>query len=176
MQQAYSRLLNRLLQNQELGPKEELPDIVCELGYRYTEGALCRSSEDENMAKTYEDPYEPHVLPGGRLPHIWLTTGTGGRISSLDLIKRNFVLFTTDSDSPWLRVAQEQNIPLDFYVINSSSLPFHDHQGSARQTWKLKTGEALLVRPDGIIAWRSGRGTGSHAEKLSEALQTILRC
>lgn len=155
-----------------INSEPELPDIICELGYRYIRGAFCKDESTESE-KDYEDPYQPYVLPGGRLPHVALTSA-GKDLSSLDLIKQNFVLLTVQKDSPWLEASRKQAIPIDCYIIGSTGT-YQDRDDAAQATWKLDEGEALLVRPDGIIAWRSGGRLTEHANALKKALDSILQ-
>lgn len=42
-------------------------------------------------------------------------------------------------------------------------------------TWKLDEGEALLVRPDRMIAWRSGGQPSEHVDALKKALDSVLQ-
>ncbi|KAI4732023.1 hypothetical protein E4T49_00115 [Aureobasidium sp. EXF-10728] len=175
MQQAFARLVTRVMHGKTpegMESKPEVSDIICEIGYRYTTGAFVRQ-ENADSDKGYEDPYKPYVLPGGRLPHVALES-SGKTLSSLDLIKQNFVLFTVQKDSPWLEAAQKQCISVDCHVIGSTEM-YRDRDGIAQATWKLAEGEALLVRPDGIIAWRSGGRPGACADALKTALDTILQ-
>ncbi|THZ44049.1 hypothetical protein D6C90_04886 [Aureobasidium pullulans] len=174
MHQAFSRLVNRVFHGKGLECEKELPDLVCELGYRYTSGAMVPSDEND-MERSYENPHDPYVMPGGRLPHVWLIDVDGEKLSSLDLVKRNFVLFTTDSGSPWLQASEKQGISIDAYPIISSSQPYLDFDSSAKKVWKLKDGEALLVRPDGIIAWRAPKMTSGHDEELAQALRIVFK-
>ncbi|KAG9659481.1 hypothetical protein KCU64_g3827, partial [Aureobasidium melanogenum] len=174
MQQAFARLVTRVMHGKAppgIRSEPELPDIICELGYRYTSGAFCKG-ESTDFDKNYEDPYEPYVLPGGRLPHVALICAGKG-LSSLDLIKQNFVLFTVQEDSPWLEASRKQKIPVDCHVVSSTGT-YKDYRGAAQARWKLDKGEALLVRPDGIIAWRSGGQPSEHADALKKALDSIL--
>ncbi|THZ63679.1 hypothetical protein D6C86_02981 [Aureobasidium pullulans] len=173
MHQAFSRLVNRVFHGKGLECEKELPDLVCELGCRYTSGAIVPSDEID-MERSHEDPHDPYVLPGGRLPHVWLIDADGEKLSSLDLVKRNFVLFTTDVGSPWLQASEKQSIAIDAYPINSSSQPYLDVEDSTKKVWKMEDGEALLVRPDGIIAWKAPRMTSGHDEQLAEALRIVL--
>ncbi|THX83534.1 hypothetical protein D6D05_03504 [Aureobasidium pullulans] len=173
MHQAFSRLVNRVFHGKGLECEKELPDLVCELGYRYTSGTIVPSDEND-MERSHEDPHDPYVLPGGRLPHVWLIDVDGEKLSSLDLVKRNFVLFTTDVGSPWLQASEKQSIAIDAYPINSLSQPYLDVEDSTKKVWKMEDGEALLVRPDGIIAWKAPRMTSGHDEQLAEALRIVL--
>ncbi|KAI5195485.1 hypothetical protein E4T39_08203 [Aureobasidium subglaciale] len=176
MQQAFARLVTRVYHGKSPDGTEsqpELSDMICELGHRFTSGAIC-SSDSQDSSKNYEDPYNPYVLPGGRLPHVLLRV-SGKSLSSLDLIKQNFVLFVAEQDSPWSQASHGQKLPIDFYEINTTST-YKDPEGLAQGKWKLARGEALLVRPDGVIAWRSGEiQSTTHRESLEHALKIILR-
>ncbi|CAD0084041.1 unnamed protein product [Aureobasidium vineae] len=174
MNQAFSRLVNRVFRDRSSECVKELPDLVCELGYRYAQDTV-DSSVEKSVESMYEDPHEPLVLAGCRLPHIWLTGGDGNKLSSLDLVKRNFVLFTVEARSPWMEAAGKQRVQVDAYAINASSGPYHESERSAKEVWKLQEDEALLVRPDGIIAWRAVGMASGHVGELGRALGAILR-
>lgn len=174
MNQAFSRLVNRVFRNRISEGVKELPDLFCELGYRYTQGAI-DSREAEGSESIFEDPQSPYVLAGGRIPHIWLIDENGKKLSSLDLVKCNFVLLTTEDESPWIKAATEQSIPIDGYVINASSHPYRECERSARDAWRLQSDEALLIRPDGIIAWRAAGAEGGHQSELGRALRAVLK-
>lgn len=174
MNQAFTRLVNRVFRDRISEGVKELPDLVCELGYRYTRGAIV-NREKEGQGSVYKDSHSPCVLPGSRLPHIWLTDENGKRLSSLDLVKRNFVLLTTDDESPWAKAAMKQRIAIDGYAINASSHPYRECEGSAKDAWKLQVDEALLVRPDGIIAWRAAGVASGHHSELDRALSLVLK-
>ncbi|KAI4719308.1 hypothetical protein E4T48_04412 [Aureobasidium sp. EXF-10727] len=170
MNQAFSRLVNRVFRDRSSESVKELPDLVCELGYRYAQDTV-----DSGVESDFEDPHEPLVLAGCRLPHVWLIGENGKRVSSLDLVKRNFVLLTVDVKSPWMEAAGSQRIPVDAYAINASSNPYRESERSAKEVWKLQEDEALLVRPDGIIAWRAVIISGGHVGELGRALDLALK-
>lgn len=175
MQQAFARLVSRVFHGKSpdgIQHDPELSDIICELGHRFTRGAIC-AMDDENFHRVYEDPYSPYVLPGGRLPHVALTH-KGKSLSSLDLIKQNFVLFAVGDSSSWQQASLEQRNSIDFHPIDSTTV-LQDKDSAAAKTWKLETGEAILVRPDGIIAWRSGKASVPHSESLRQAIAVILQ-
>lgn len=162
--------MNRVYHGKGFTAKEEIPDIRCELGYKYGKGALIpRPGDDKDET---EDPFSPTVQAGARLPHVKIEAVAG--TSTLDLIKQNFVLLAIESDSPWLKAAQSQHIPIDAYAITNSGCAVKDVTGRAGQVLKLKAGEALLVRPDGYIAWRADSRDGDHSETLKGVLAEIL--
>ncbi|KAJ2897513.1 hypothetical protein MKZ38_004636 [Zalerion maritima] len=179
MRQAYSRFQHRVARTQPDEP--ELPDIVCDIGYRYPTGAAIPArSEWSPSPPLYEDPYSPLVTAGSRLPHVDIVrcSGASQHISTLDLVKQNFVLIAVDSSNSWIRAAiRLEGLRVDAYSLNEQSTPFRDPPGKARETLKVAEGEALLVRPDGYIAWRAGKveDDGRHAQLLKEALEAILQ-
>jgi putative polyketide hydroxylase len=124
-----------------------IDDAAIDLGYRYghTDGtAHC------------EDPHSPSAAPGFRAPHA-----TAGEGSTLDLIKRDFVLFT--GSPSWEReageAAQRLGIGLDVHRLGEA----------AAAVYRLGPDDAVLIRPDGFIAWRTGE-SGTLREALTRAL------
>ncbi|KAL9090915.1 MAG: hypothetical protein Q9165_005123 [Trypethelium subeluteriae] len=171
VQQAFSRLIKRVYHGKGYDFKEEIPDIQCELGYRYTAGAIQPDQDGPEL----EDPFNPLVSPGSRIPHVKLVeVGSDASISTLDLVKQRLLLLVVDSGSPWIDAAKNQGIPIDTFALNDTSTPYRDPLGKARQILKLEDGEALLVRPDGYIAWRTGSLAVGHEERLKSALSAIL--
>lgn len=94
-------------------------------------------------------PSEWKGQPGTRAPHIWITTSAGEKISSLDLLGQGFVLIS--ANPAWKKEAQRLNLKLvlinkDIYLADESAL---------LETYGITPSGAVLIRPDGIICWRS---------------------
>ncbi|KAF4341193.1 phenol 2-monooxygenase [Fusarium beomiforme] len=170
MRQAYSRLQKRVFRT--VPDEPELPDIVCEIGYRYPSAAAAQIQNPNS--DHYEDPHASLVLPGSRFPHVPLTRDNS-QISTLDLIRTNFVLFTTSQSSPWIEAAKQITPQIDFYSIDRATGTFRDADGTFSRICKISEGETILVRPDGFIAWRGERREDGHRETLQKALQLILQ-
>jgi hypothetical protein len=93
--------------------------------------------------------YFPSTIPGHHLPHLWLRKG-GQVVLFRDLLCLNrFVLFTADSTA-WSRA---ENDMIQVVVIDGKNLK--DIDGKWSQLTEVEGSEAVLVRPDGIVAWRS---------------------
>ncbi|KAK5047028.1 hypothetical protein LTR84_006970 [Exophiala bonariae] len=113
---------------------------------------------------------------GSRAPHIWVQRN-GLRISTLDLFTKNFVIMAGTQGKEWCHavssVATLLKVELDAYVVGrESKLVAPDGQ------WEYAAGispkGAVLVRPDGFVAWRSW-GMPSNAErKLGDVLKKVL--
>ncbi|CAI4220158.1 unnamed protein product [Parascedosporium putredinis] len=175
MQQAYYRLQTRVFRQQPDEP--ELPDLTCEIGYRYPLGALVVSEEEsEDASCIWEDPHAPLVLAGSRFPHVEITDSgdASRRISTLDLVKTQFLVVVADEASPWVEAAKISPLGIDCYSLHATSTPYRDAEGKVRRVCKLGEGEALLVRPDGFIAWRAGKRESGHEAVLQQVLREIL--
>ncbi|MGW4508615.1 FAD-dependent oxidoreductase [Streptomyces sp. NPDC004436] len=148
--------------------------LTTAMGYRYTEGALVGARPDlpvipESLRMTGDT--------GTRAPHMWVTRD-GARISTLDLYERSFVLLS-GAGTPWRaaaqRVAGQLPVGLEAYTIGSG--PGADLlEESASWTEVHGTGAegAVLVRPDGFVAWRSEGAVADPAGTLREVLSTVL--
>jgi len=147
------------------------------LGYRYPHGAVLGA--DPAM------PVVPDGLrltgePGSRAPHMWLDCA-GTRISTLDLYERSLVLLSSGSDAGgWhtaaTGVAERLSVPLDSYRIGSG--PDSELSPASDMDWAEVHGVtadgAVLVRPDGFVAWRSEEPTADPETALREALAVVL--
>ncbi|PSN72054.1 hypothetical protein BS50DRAFT_544354 [Corynespora cassiicola Philippines] len=169
--QATRRLYNRV---KGRTPRlEEEPYYIAELGHRYNEGAIVPAEGDVHD-KDVEDPHAPSGTAGSRFPHAWLLTPEGKTISSLDLIKTNFVLIASEDDSPWISAAKSLNFPIDTYELHEKSKPYQDTKGTMKSKAGLGEGEAFFVRPDGYIAWKAAKSASGHRKALQEVIQALL--
>ncbi|MFD8497667.1 aklavinone 12-hydroxylase RdmE [Amycolatopsis sp. NPDC059657] len=135
-----------------LTPAED-PMAIC-LGFRYRSSAIL--AEDDDPART-ENPFSPSGRPGFRAPNVTLPTGE----STVDVLGHGWVLF---SDSTWTPAASD---------ISAETGLRLDHHIAPPATFGLTPGGASLVRPDGIVAWRSP-ATDDPSGALWNALAQLL--
>ncbi|MHA5052154.1 FAD-dependent oxidoreductase [Streptomyces sp. SD15] len=147
------------------------------LGYGYPRGAVLGADPampvvPEGMRMTGE--------PGSRAPHMWLDR-SGTRISTLDLYERSLVLLSSAGGAgEWhaaaAGVAKQLSVPLDSYRIGSG--PDAELSPASDQNWAKVHGVtadgAVLVRPDGFVAWRSEGPSADPRTALREALAAVL--
>lgn len=145
--QAYGNFVERMaphLANTVTMPKVDYNTVI--FGYHY------------NDEKLYDDPYRPTGQPGARAPHIVLEHD-GKRLSTVDLFNHHFVLLSGIDGHDWqdaaCRIAEQHSIELPNYRIGIGG-DFIDVHGDFLSTYGLPSNGAVLVRPDGFIAWRSG--------------------
>ncbi|KAJ9267104.1 hypothetical protein DTO212C5_6169 [Paecilomyces variotii] len=169
--QATRRFRNRIMNTIPRVPEE--PYYTVEFGCRYNAGAII-PAECDTFNKDYEDPHTPSGSAGSRFPHIPLECQDGTHVSILDLIKQNFVLVAAETASPWLLAAKNLSFQIDSYALHETSQPYRDYSGMLRNKGRLGTGMALLIRPDGFIAWKAEDTSSGHKELLRKAMGRLL--
>lgn len=120
--------------------------------------------------------YVPCARPGSRAPHVWVERADK-RISTLDLFAREFVLLTGERGSDWCEavktVSGSFGVPIQAYRIGASS-DLADPGHAWATTFGVKEDGAVIVRPDGYVAWRSGTLKAEPGMEIELALQTAL--
>lgn len=142
------------------------------MGYRYRSDAILADVPDDGAPG--EDPLHPAGRPGTRLAHVPLLRD-GRAFSSLDLLGRDFTLLIAPGGSGWLQparaAAERFDIPLTIRQVGTDVLD-QDRVFLARTG--LGSAGALLVRPDGFIAWRSGDAASDPRAVIEHVLARVL--
>jgi hypothetical protein len=129
-----------------------------ELGAVYQSSAVITDgTQPPDVADSYSD-YVPSATPGARAPHVWLGH-PDARLSTLDLFGSAFTLLAGPGGEAWCAVAaaaeRELGVPIDRYRIGGPGLR---DLGGFTEAYGLGEDGAVLVRPDGHVAWRSATG------------------
>jgi 2-polyprenyl-6-methoxyphenol hydroxylase-like FAD-dependent oxidoreductase len=146
-----------------------------ELGTVYSSAAVI---PDGTVPPAVDDPYadyQPSATPGCRAPHLWLGRGDG-RLSTLDLFGPRFTVLTTGEDHPWdraaARVADRYGVPVAAVTVGAPGI--EDDEGVFLTQYGIKPGGAVLVRPDGHVAWRCAVAPEDADGVLDRALAQVL--
>ena len=146
------------------------PDGLTEdMGYVYRSVAI--EAADAGTEPSPSHLFPTVATPGARMPHAWLD-GRGGRISTLDLVGPGLTLLTGPGGEAWLgaasAVAEGLPFPLDVYSVGTE---LDSRDGVFCERFGLGSDGAVLVRPDGHIAWRREAGSvADHAAALADAV------
>lgn len=146
--------------------------LALQLGFAYEEGAVATDGTPRPQGANPVRDFVPSTRPGARFPHVWLTRG-GGRLSSLDLLAHDrFTLVTGAGGAAWRAAVSELGEPwLAAIEIGGAARP-------ADGTWDEVRGigddGAILVRPDGHVAWRSAALAPDPAASLRQVLAAVL--
>jgi hypothetical protein len=124
-----------------------------------------------------DDPvteYLPSARPGSRAPHVWLTRGDE-QISTVELFGPHFVLLAGRDGEAWRRAAQAIGPswpPLLVFTVGKDA-DLGDPGGDWHDAYGVDTDGAVLVRPDGHVAWRSRSGASNPLHVLRTALDGL---
>jgi 2,4-dichlorophenol 6-monooxygenase len=150
-----------------------------ELNQRCVSGAVVPEPDaaEEVWKRDPQLHLQPTTRPGAKLPHAWLVGSDGRRVSTLDLVGNGqYSLVTGIAGQAWAGAAKELRLPFLRTVVIG-----HPGALDAYCSWhalrEIEEAGALLVRPDGVVAWRSHRGATDVAEarrELERALDSLL--
>ncbi|MFG2583549.1 FAD-dependent oxidoreductase [Streptomyces malaysiensis] len=157
------------------GPQSNVMAVA--MGYRYVRGAVVGA---DPAAPAVPDQFVVSAEPGSRAPHMWVHR-CGVRLSTLDLYERTCVLLTGPGGASWYeagqRAADALGVPLDCYRVGEG--PDHELAPEPGVDWAELHGTApdgaVLVRPDGFVAWRVERSVPDPEAALTCALREVLR-
>jgi putative polyketide hydroxylase len=155
------------------------PEFLNEQGLIF--GASYQSTAvvpDGTPPAAVDDPvtdYVPSGRPGSRAPHVWLTRGNE-KISTIDLFGPHFVLLAGPDGEAWRRAAQAISPswpPLLVFTVGKDG-DLGDVEGNWQVAYGVDTDGAVLVRPDGHVAWRSRTVASNPLVVLRTALDCVL--
>ena len=146
-----------------------------DIGYRYASGALIQDETEIADDPNGVTEYTPSCNPGARLPHVWLRRD-GADISSHDLLGLDaFTLIINGPAADWheaaVSVGNASGINIKTVAIGCD---LADSDGQWRAIADLNPGGAILVRPDGHIAWRTNGPVQSAAETLTRVFKQLM--
>lgn len=134
----------------------EFNALGIELNQRYTSNAVVADTKmpPETWSRDPELHAQPSTRPGTKLPHTWLADKNGRKVSTLDLVfDGQLTLLTGVSGAAWVNAVEAMNLPyLRVRVIGGKD--FADPYGGWLRLRYIDEAGALLVRPDGYVAWR----------------------
>jgi putative polyketide hydroxylase len=130
-------------------------------GYRYDSGAI--AGPVPALPSTEDITLDLNGDPGSRVPHLWAAPAT----SALDLITSRFTVLHDAGGSRWGDAARQAGAGLGIEIGS------HHVEGLAKAAGITDDG-ALLVRPDGFVAWRCAHRTETPHADLQRILRQIL--
>ncbi|MYU56186.1 MULTISPECIES: FAD-dependent monooxygenase [Streptomyces] len=161
MRQAFARFGDRMAG----GAQVELLDYsAVTMGFRYASAAVPGNRETAPIRAV-----ELRAQPGTRAPHR--PTADGG--STLDLYGETFVLLAGHDGQGWAGTAKDlgaaMGVAVRAYVLGAD-IDVEDGETAHG----IDADGAVLVRPDGFVAWRSPSAAPDPAATLAEVLRAVL--
>ena len=174
VEQAYNRYVTR--SDPDLGTdgmQPAIPDLHVEFN-RYRSSAVIPEPDFVDDGRPDIDARESRALPGTRAPHIELSRD-GETISAIDLYMGKFVLMAGPAGDSWCdaaaTVSDELHLDIDCHRIGRDVFD----EGDFCARYGITGAGAVLVRPDGYVAWRSrDLPAEGCATALSDAMRRVL--
>jgi 2,4-dichlorophenol 6-monooxygenase len=135
---------------------EEFNGQGTEMNQRYASGAVIPdpTAQDEVLPRDGGLHLVATTRPGAKIPHAWLVDGRGRRVSTLDVTGRGRLsLVTGIAGTAWTAAVEKLGLPfLQAVVIGAPDVL--DAYSDWFRLRGMEEAGALLVRPDGYVAWR----------------------
>jgi hypothetical protein len=142
-----------------------------DLGFIYHSKAV--QSENDQVMSVLPDQYIPTTLPGSRAPYLKLMKD-GKYFSILDLFNKEYILLVASQGQKWQESLKEWGslFPIKCYRIASDG-DFSDPTNHWHTIYEITENGAVLVRPDGHVAWRSKDMVDDPKSVFSHIFQTL---
>jgi 2-polyprenyl-6-methoxyphenol hydroxylase-like FAD-dependent oxidoreductase len=163
-EERYTVGLHNALASLEAFAPDRGTDLSHDFGVVYESAGIQPVSADP----VTEDGAVVVAAPGARAPHAWVSY-SGERRSTVDLFEGRLTLLAGPHGEAWRDVvATLPDLPVEVLVAGRDVL---DPTGDLERRYRLGDGGAVLVRPDGHLAWRLA---ADDAHVLDEAISSTL--
>jgi 2-polyprenyl-6-methoxyphenol hydroxylase-like FAD-dependent oxidoreductase len=155
-------------------PEPIVEDTAVIFGYRYPEGAFV--VEGDADGSLFENPRTPSGRPGSRAPHVIVESG-GKRLSTIDAFANQWVLAYGPNGQLWPDLLTRSKAASLLGIEARGFDPagdLRDVDDRALTAYGIDADGAVLIRPDGFIAWRRRHASGAAQADLDAALGHVL--
>jgi putative polyketide hydroxylase len=155
--------------------KDHISALGQDLGFAYAAGAVVPDGTPEPPFSPAR--YQPTARPGHRAPAVWLGFGAD-RGNTLDLFDRALTLLAGADGWSWTAAARSVTGDADWLrALRIGSGALHDAGADLHTAYGISRTGAVLVRPDGHVAWRRADGPDDPVAELRSVLTSLgLRC
>ena len=170
--QAYLRYVVRAaLYRAGPGLPEFVSDANVDLGYVYR--SACVVADGDGAGAVHEDPRATRGRPGTRAPHVRLRRGDQ-ELSTHDLLGRGFVLLAgPDRPEPGDDRLRAAGLEVDIHRVGGRG-EVADPDGRFCEEYGIAADGAVLIRPDGFVAWRQRAADAHPNRSAGRALSAVL--
>jgi hypothetical protein len=159
---------------QQEGEEASWSDLEIDMGYCYESTAIVAESRATDATPVAQSRLS--CRSGRHAPHVWLTRN-GNCLSTLDLYDQSLTLVAGSAGTAWCEAAQQitqtHDVPLTAHLIGpEAELQDADHHWN--DVYGINTEGALLIRPNGFVAWREPEAVSDHLTALRDVIEQIV--
>lgn len=144
-----------------------------EMNQRYVSRGVIAEDGVEPWARDEQLHHQATTRPGAKIPHTWLVGPDGKRVSTLDVVGDGmFTLVTGITGQAWEESVAALALPY-LRCVRVGAGKYSDPYFYWARIREIEEGGALLVRPDGVIAWRQKEAV-SGAQDVTALLSGVL--
>ncbi|WP_437591988.1 FAD-dependent monooxygenase [Sorangium sp. So ce1000] len=151
--------------------------IGLDLGYTYEEGALLGDGSKAPEPEDRVSSYIPSTRPGARFPHFWLDGNRRQRGSRAMIDYRASILLlgaaveALPADLEALEHVEARH-GVRLFRLASADIPAC-HRAAVHALAQIEQDGALLIRPDGHVAWRQQRSVTLSAALIASIVEQV---
>lgn len=153
--------------------QQHLNFVGLDLGYIYHSKAVL--SENEQTISVSPAHYVPTTLPGALAPYMTFIKNNK-KVTTLELFEKSYVLMVGQAGQDWQlavnELAKTLPYPLICYRVATDG-DLSDPKNLWPDHYEVTAGGAVLVRPDGFVAWRSKEMVADPTKTLSDVLKVL---
>jgi 2-polyprenyl-6-methoxyphenol hydroxylase-like FAD-dependent oxidoreductase len=149
------------------------------MSYRYYSSVILAGEPAHagERAGPFSGSSELSGVPGTRVPHVVLRASSGTTISTIELCDGRLVVLSADPS--WCGAAdlvgRELAVPVTGYWLAADGGELTDVSAAFPRTCGTGPHGAILVRPDGFVAWRLSGSRAVPAARQRDLLRSVLR-
>jgi 2,4-dichlorophenol 6-monooxygenase len=152
--------------------RREFEQMNIELGFDYNASpAVIADDSEPPPHDPTEHEYHPTSRPGHRVPHAWFER-EGERVATHHLLSPGRFLLIADARGDWAGAAEAlaaRGLPVDALFVGSDLSDADDSWAELRGHDELG---AVLVRPDGHVAYRAATAVADPLAAVAGAMET----
>lgn len=148
--------------------------IGLDLGYVYEKGGIVPDGPEPDEAADLVTEYRPSTRPGARFPHLWLNPPENSWSTHDLLDPAGFTLLLGGGGEAWGHAARQVlgSLRSKLQVQELGSLcDTIEAQRALEQLCGIGHDGALLIRPDGHVAWRESARPSNSEDALRRAFE-----
>jgi len=154
------------------GQLQGVSAIAADMGVVYASEAVVAEGDGDRPAVV--EPTAPACV-GARAPHVWLDAD-GIRVSTLDLFRERLTLLTGVRGTAWRDAGRSigNTLAMSLGVVTVGGAVLADASGEWLAKYGIDADGAVLVRPDGHIAWRSASAAADPVATLEQVVRRVM--